>query len=49
MRRFLTSRGFPARAALALTAATAAATLAGCSSSPARTPTRSAPCPPPTS
>jgi predicted lipoprotein with Yx(FWY)xxD motif len=33
MRRFLTSRGFPARAALALTAAAAAATLAGCSSS----------------
>lgn len=33
MRRFLTSHGFPARAALALTAAAAAATLAGCSSS----------------
>ncbi|NUR63762.1 MAG: hypothetical protein HOV87_34645 [Catenulispora sp.] len=33
MRRFLTSRGFPARAALALTAAAAATALAGCSSS----------------
>ena len=34
MRRFLTSAGFPTRAALALTAAAVAATLSGCSSSP---------------
>ncbi|MFL6110718.1 MAG: hypothetical protein ACJ786_05135 [Catenulispora sp.] len=34
MRSFLTSRGFPARAALALSAVAAAATLAGCSDSP---------------